>query len=101
MKETFIFIFSLVLFFNNPFCHAQTTAKISQPRLELEDNHINIFFDILNSRQTDKFRIWIEITDSTGNNLAVSSLSGDIGENVSGGNNKMTAFIRRLVFMFR
>ena len=89
MKKTFIFIFSLVLFFNNPFCHAQTAVKISNPRLELEDNHINIFFDILNSRQTDKFRIWIEITDSTGNNLAASSLSGDIGENVSGGNNKM------------
>lgn len=88
MKKTFIIIFLLVLFLNNPFCIAQPTVKISKPRLELEDNHINIFFDILNSRQTDIFRIWVEITDSTGNNIAARSLSGDIGDNVRGGDEK-------------
>jgi len=70
-------------------CHGQITAKISKPRLELEDDHINIHYDILNSLQTDIFRIWIEITDSTGNYLPALSLSGDIGENVRGGNDKM------------
>jgi len=54
----------------------------------MKDNNINIYYDILNSRQTDKFKIWVEITDSTGNNVDARSLSGDIGENVSGGNNK-------------
>jgi len=89
MRKTFIFIFTLLfLFLTNLFCFAQTTVRLSKPRLELKDNNINIYYDILNSRQTDKFRIWVEITDSTGNNVDARSLSGDIGENVSGGNDK-------------
>ncbi|MBA7538725.1 hypothetical protein ES705_31002 [subsurface metagenome] len=88
MKKTFIFIFTIFLFFYNSNCYAQTTVRLSKPRLELKDNHINIFFDILNSRQTDKFKIWVEIIDSTGNNIDARSLRGDIGENVSGGSNK-------------
>ncbi|MCK4346428.1 MAG: hypothetical protein KAX05_14185 [Bacteroidales bacterium] len=89
MRKTFIFIFTLLfLFLTNLFCFAQTTVRLSKPRLELKDNHINIFYDILNSKQTDKFKIWVEITDSTGNKLNARSLSGDIGEIVSGGNNK-------------
>jgi len=79
MKKTLIFIFTLFLFFYNSCCYAQTTVRLSKPHLELKDNHINIFFDILNSRQTDKFKIWVEITDSTGNNIDARPLSGDIG----------------------
>ena len=89
MKKTFIFILTIFLFFYNYSCYAQTTVRLSKPRLELKDNHINIFYDILNSRQTDKFRIWVEITDSTGNRINAQSLSGDIGKNVNGGNNNM------------
>jgi len=89
MRKTFIFIFTLLfLFLTNLFCFAQTTVRLSKPRLELKDNYINIFYDILNSKQTDKFKIWVEITDSTGSKVNARSLSGDIGENVSGGNNK-------------
>ena len=57
-------------------------------RLELIDNYINIFYDILNTDRSVKFKIWVEITDSTGNKLNAQSLSGDIGENVNGGNDK-------------
>ena len=89
MKNILIFICSLVMVLTGSVCHAQTAAKISKPRLVLEDDHINIHYDILNSLQTDIFRIWIEITDSTGNYIPALSLSGDIGENVKGGNDKM------------
>jgi len=88
MKKTFILLFILALFLNSPSSHAQTEAQITKPRLELEDDHINILYDILNSRQSDIFRISVEITDSTGNNIDARSLSGDIGDNVKGGKNK-------------
>ena len=89
MKDIIIFICSLVIVLTGSVCHAQTTVKISKPRLELEEDHLNIHYDILNSSQKDIFRIWIEITDSTGNYIPALSLSGDIGENVKGGNDKM------------
>ena len=79
MRKTFIFIFTIFFFLYNSFCYAQTTMRLSKPRLELKDNNINIFYDILNSIQTDKFRIWVEITDSTGNKVNARSLGGDIG----------------------
>lgn len=66
----------------------QTTVRLSKPRLELRDNIIDISYDILNSDQTIKFKVWIEVTDSTENKIIPKSISGDIGENVSGGSNK-------------
>ena len=79
MKKTLIFTFTIFMFFCYFCCYSQTTVRLSKPRLELKDNRINIFYDILNSRQTDKFRIWVEITDSTGNKVNARSLGGDIG----------------------
>lgn len=67
---------------------AQEPVKLSKPRLELIDNYINIFYDIFNTDESVKFKIWVEITDSTGNKVDARALSGDIGENVSGGNDK-------------
>ncbi len=79
MKITFIFIFTIFLFFYNPNCYTQTEVRLSKSHLELKDNNINIYYDILNSRQTDKFRIWVEITDSTGIKVDTRSLGSDIG----------------------
>ncbi len=81
----FVVLFSLVFLSS---VYAQEPVKLSKPRLELIDNYINIFYDILNTDQSDKFRIWVEITDSTGNKVNARSLSGDIGKNVNGGNGK-------------
>ena len=88
MKNSFIFFITLFLLFFNSFCYAQEAVKLSKPRLELIDNYISIFYDILNTDPSDKFKIWVEITDSTGNKVNAQSLSGDIGENVNGGNDK-------------
>ncbi len=88
MKNSFLFFITLFLLFFNSFCFAQETVKLSKPRLELIDNYINIFYDILNTDKSVKFKIWVEITDSTGNKVNARSLSGDIGENVIGGNDK-------------
>ncbi len=89
MKDKYIFMCTLVIILTGSVCNAQTKAEISKPSLQLEGDHINIRYDILNSVRTDLFRIWIEITDSTGNYIPALSLSGDVGENVRGGKNKM------------
>jgi len=88
IKKEIIFIITLFLLLFGSVCYAQKPVKISKPILELKDNRLDIFYDILNSTQEDKFRVWVEITDSTGNRINAQQLSGDIGENVSGGSNK-------------
>ena len=70
--------FTLFLLLFSTVSYAQEIVKLSKPRLELIDNNINIFYDILNSKQKDKFKIWVVLTDSTGNNVNTRSLSGDI-----------------------
>jgi len=88
MTITKIFTIGILLFICIPGA-GQTTIKLSKPRLELKDNKINIYYDILNSNQNDKFKVWIEVTDSTQNKIIPISITGDLGENVTGGNNKM------------
>ncbi len=88
MKKIFLFVFSIALFFSYAACDAQTMVEISKPKVQLKDNTITIFYDILNSNQTDKFKISLEIKDSSGDLISANSLKGDIGENISGGSGK-------------
>lgn len=67
---------------------AQSNVQISQPQLELKENTIRVSYRILQSSPDDLFRIWLEISDEEGNKLNAVSLSGDIGENVRGGEEK-------------
>jgi len=52
------------------------------------DNKICISYDIQNSNQDNKFKVWIEVTDSTQNKIIPVSITGDLGEKITGGNNK-------------
>jgi len=88
MKKILLIVLTVILGLYNSGCFAQTKVKISKPHLELKDNYINIYYDILNSSQSDKFNIWVELTDSSGYRIDVKSLFGDLGENISGGNSK-------------
>ena len=67
---------------------AQQDVNISKPHLELQDNNIVISYNILNSTQKERFKIWIEATDSDGNTLNARVLSGHVGEDVPGGGSK-------------
>lgn len=87
MKILRTLVISTLLFICIP-SFGQTTVRLSKPRLELMDNKINIYYDILNSNQTNKFKVWIEVTDSIQNKIIPRSISGDLGENIIGGNNK-------------
>lgn len=81
-----LIVFIFLVYYSSSY--AQTDVKLSKPQLELHANNINIYYDILNSSPTDKFRIRLEISDSTGNAIYAKFISGDIGDNVSGGSDK-------------
>ena len=92
LKESYmgkIILFFLItsILISNPMCYGQT-IEVSDPRLELRGNDVHIFYDILNSDPSDEFTVSMQITDSTGKEVAVNSLTGDIGELVKGGSNK-------------
>jgi hypothetical protein len=78
-----LLIFSLVL--AAPCCDAQTSAMVSDPRIEMVENTIHIYYDILNSLPSDRFNISLEITDEAGQRIQARALSGDIGKEVEGG----------------
>ncbi len=86
MNKTLIILAFLVS--SGLFCNAQPQTNLSTPQLELIGNQIYISYDIINSTANDVFRVWIEVTDSTGNKIPAKSLRGDIGKNIGGGNNK-------------
>ena len=86
-KSTLYFSIALLNFLFGH-CIAQNLHEVSQPSLELRDNKLIIIYDIMNFNPEDKFKVWIEITDTEGNSLNVKSLSGDIGDNITGGNHK-------------
>jgi len=88
MGKLYLSLIFICLFLLDPLCHAQTSVQVSDPRLEMEGNIISITYDILNSDPEEKYTISIVIKDENGNNINARALNGDIGEEVSGGNNK-------------
>lgn len=66
----------------------QGDIKIPLRKVEFADNKVYIEYDILNYKQTDLFRVWVVITNSSGHRINAQSLSGDIGDNIRGGINK-------------
>ena len=81
MKKSFIFFITLILLFYYSFSYAQETVKLSKPRLELIDNTINIFYDILNSDQSDKFKIWIDARGKYHLSNTQIQMAGELGMN--------------------
>ncbi|MFC2115916.1 hypothetical protein ACFLTU_05545 [Bacteroidota bacterium] len=81
-------LFVICFFIINPVCIAQTPVNISDPEIELKDSIVHISYDILNSSGADRHIVRIEITDSEGTMIDAKAFAGDIGENISGGNNK-------------
>lgn len=55
----------------------------------MKGNKVQISYDLLNSTKKDTYTIRIEVTDSEGKTINARSLSGDIGEEIIGGRNKI------------
>jgi hypothetical protein len=56
-------------------------------RLKLQCG-LKITYDISEHQSNEEFNVWIEITDSNGKTLIYRTVNGDIGEHVSGGDDK-------------
>ena len=89
MKVPVLFILITILACTFQPGHAQSAAMVSDPNLSLHDNVVHIAYDILYSSESEKFSIRVEVSDAKGRFLNARTLSGDIGEHVQGGYNKL------------
>ena len=89
MGRYFLFIILILQLCPGHSCRAQTSISVSDPRLELIDNTVHISYDILNSLISERYTISLIVTDTNNGTIVAKAVSGDIGDNVSGGNNKL------------
>lgn len=80
MKKT-VTIFGLLIIFAS----AYTQPKITNTKSKLVGKTLVINYDIINAKPTDLFKIWVEITTKSGITINAKSLSGDVGDAVTGG----------------
>lgn len=83
----FFFILIICLFFSGYQLQAQN-VKVETTNLEIVNNKLIIDYNFIKSKSTQRFNVWVEITKSTGEKINANSLSGDIGDNLQGGENK-------------
>lgn len=88
IKYYMITILAVVLFCISATCIAQEIPAISKPDLEVRGGQLIIDYDIVNDKPGDHYLVDILVSDSLGNKIDTWSLSGDIGQNVEGGNSK-------------
>jgi len=82
------YLLILYILSSSGFLFCQNSASITNPSLRLLNHKLIIEYNILNSSTNDLFKIWLIATDSDGHNLNAVSLTGDIGNNITGGTGK-------------
>lgn len=85
IRYLFFCFFFIILPLNN---HGQDEATISSPRLKMVNDNLSISYDITGGSKRDKYNITIEITYTNGAEIEAKSLTGDIGDSISGGKNR-------------
>jgi len=64
--------------------------SIPPPRLEFDGKKLLVSYDVISSKQSDQFYVWLEIQKKSGELLAINSISGDIGDTKAGRNKLIT-----------
>ena len=80
------FLFVFLIF--PEFLYSQAKITVTKPRLEAADENLIIEYDILNAGPSDFFVVWIEVTSASGSKIRAVSVTGDVGQDIKGGNNK-------------
>jgi hypothetical protein len=62
---------------------------ISSPKVEFKGKLLHISYDIINNNQKDLFYVWVEMTKKNGEQITGASFTGDVGEKIQAGTNKM------------
>ncbi len=83
----FLCCFVILLIFPG-ILYGQTKISVTKPHLKASNENLIIEYDILNTEPSDFFMVWIEVTDASGNKINAVSVSGDVGQDIKGGNNK-------------
>lgn len=79
----------VVIFLYLPF--SLNAQKIENLRIKKLDNKINVFFDITQEKAGQLFDVEILCSNNQGvsYNVPINTLSGDVGNNIEGGLNKL------------
>jgi hypothetical protein len=64
---------------------SQTLAKIRNTNISLDNDRIIITYDLVDAQPGEKFEVWLNITDAGGVLIQGRRFSGDIGNNIEGG----------------
>ena len=67
---------------------SQIPVAISNPGIQLNGGTIQVSYDILNSKISDKYNIRLVISQANGDIIDATSLLGDVGQDISGGSGK-------------
>jgi len=92
MKNVNFFILGILLLAsiqaNN--IYGQGTPRIVNTKVDLnkEQQIMVITYDLINALPSDKFVVWLDITNSSSQRFEAKSVVGDIGNDVGGGLNK-------------
>ena len=88
MRRCAPLVFLVLFLFVSTGGKAQQKPLIQKPVLELEGTTLVISYVISNSSGSDEFVIGIEVMDGEGKVLFPATVSGDLGEKISGGKQK-------------
>jgi hypothetical protein len=85
MKKQALFLIPSFLLFVSLRTYSQD-FQITPPRLDFDGKKLQISYDLVDSKASDQFFVWVEIQKRTGEPLKASTLSGDIGDIKTGSN---------------
>lgn len=66
---------------------------LTKPGLTFTDNQLTISYDLIDGVSNDKYFVWVEVVDNEGKTLKASGIWGDIGRNISAGNDRKIIWI--------
>ncbi len=82
-----VFLFYLILtqVTGNIDILSQSSARIDNTNLEIDEGRLIVSYDLMNTRPNERFNVWIEIRKSSGEEIRAKNVSGHVGKNIVGG----------------
>jgi hypothetical protein len=83
----FAFMFYLILLqvTSNINSFTQTSARINNTSLQIDNGRLIITYDLVNTKPNERFNVWIDVRKTTGQEIKPKNISGHVGKNIVGG----------------
>jgi hypothetical protein len=88
MRKTILPLVVISFILVGSWCQAQTRASVPDPQLEIRDNRLHIYYEILGSEPKDEFLVKILVLDDEQKTVKATAFSGDVGAGIRGGSAK-------------